>query len=102
MSLERGRGEWEEKRRDRRGGRAHVHTLCVPGTCPMHDCLLLIALLVSEEVRLDTTDLAGGIFTISFPLHVPLMCPTIVYSCCMPHMSVVCLGRLPKLFDPVK
>ena len=27
---------------------------CVPGTCPMHDCPLLIVLLVSEEVSLGS------------------------------------------------
>ena len=34
-------------------GEGCMFTPCVPGTCPMHDCPLLIVLLVSEEVSLD-------------------------------------------------
>ena len=31
-----------------------MFTPCVPGTCPMHDCALLIVLLVSEEASLGS------------------------------------------------
>ena len=34
-------------------GEGCMFTPYVPGTCPMHDCPLLIVLLVSEEVSLD-------------------------------------------------
>ena len=63
-------------------GEGCMFTPCVPGTCPMHDCPLLIVLLVSEEVSLDYSDLAGGIFTTNFPLHLPLVCPTTVPAAC--------------------
>ena len=98
-------------------GEGCMFTPCVPGTCPMHDCPLLIVLLVSEEVSLDYKWPCWR----DFHNQPPSTFATDVShysSCCVPHVSVVYLNkhicglrlfsdegssrRLPKLSDLIK
>ena len=94
------------------------------GTWPMHDCMCLlcyyIVLAMSEKASLDSKwpiYIAWCDFHEQFLSTLSLKCPTIVYSCCIPRMSVVYLDkhicgvhlfffgnsrRLPELSEPIK